>query len=59
MIDHHQKNSPKYDNVYRFEVANSSRKKVLTITGALDGEFSSFSVCKKTSALNTNESSVV
>ena len=33
--------------------------KVLTITGALDGEFSFFSFCKKTSALNTNQSSIV
>ena len=24
LIDHHQKNSLKYDDVYRFEVANSS-----------------------------------
>ena len=33
--------------------------KVLTITSALDGEFSSLSICKKTSALNTNESYIV
>ena len=33
--------------------------KVLTITAVLDEEFSSFSVCKKTCALNTNQSSIV
>ena len=37
----------------------NSVNKVLTITSALDGEFSSSCVCRKTNALNTNESSVV
>ena len=37
----------------------NSAGKVLTITGALDGEFSLSCVCRKTNALNTNESSIV
>ena len=37
----------------------NSADKVLTITGALDEEFSFSCVCRKTNALNTNESSIV
>ena len=46
----------------RLPIVSGKKKaanKVLTITAALDGEFSSFSVCKKTCALNTNQSSIV